>query len=117
MGQRDAGKRQLQLGKFDGTSIRRSLQSGAGRSCRFWDGEYLSSLIDYLHLNPVRAGLIELQANRSLSEYRWYYEVDALWITALAVAGKNLTSKSITSKNNTQSENYVERSSDYSARV
>ena len=37
----------------------------------FGNGEYLSNLIDYVHLNPVRAGLIELQANQSLSEYRW----------------------------------------------
>ena len=37
----------------------------------FGNGEYLSNLIDYVHLNPVRAGLIELQAKQSLSEYRW----------------------------------------------
>jgi hypothetical protein len=37
----------------------------------FGNGEYLSNLIDYVHLNPVRAGLIELQAKQSPSEYRW----------------------------------------------
>jgi putative transposase len=37
----------------------------------FGNGEYLSNLIDYVHLNPVRAGLIRLQAKESLSGYRW----------------------------------------------
>jgi putative transposase len=37
----------------------------------FGNGEYLSNLIDYVHLNLVRAGLIELEAKQNLSEYRW----------------------------------------------
>jgi putative transposase len=37
----------------------------------FGHGEYLSNLIDYVHLNPVRAGLIKLTGEQSLSEYRW----------------------------------------------
>src|SRR6202011_4262040 len=37
----------------------------------FVNGEYLSNLIDYVHLNPVRAGLIELQAKQSLSDHQW----------------------------------------------
>jgi putative transposase len=34
-------------------------------------GDYLGNLIDYVHLNPVRAGLIDLSGKQSLSDYRW----------------------------------------------
>jgi len=35
------------------------------------EGQYLHTLVDYVHLNPVRAGLIELESAQSLLDYRW----------------------------------------------
>lgn len=35
------------------------------------DPRYLATLLDYLHLNPVRAGLIRLRAGQRLLDYRW----------------------------------------------
>jgi REP element-mobilizing transposase RayT len=34
-------------------------------------GDYYQSLVDYLHLNPVRARLIDLAAGKSLLDYPW----------------------------------------------
>ncbi len=34
-------------------------------------GDYLSRLIDYVHLNPARAGLIDPSKGNSLLKYRW----------------------------------------------
>lgn len=32
---------------------------------------YLRTLLDYLHLNPVRAGLVRLRKGGRLLDYRW----------------------------------------------
>ena len=34
-------------------------------------GDYLCSLIDYVHLNPVRAGLVRLEEGMGLLDYPW----------------------------------------------
>lgn len=34
-------------------------------------GAYLHTLIDYVHLNPVRAGLVDLENAQSLLDYQW----------------------------------------------
>lgn len=35
------------------------------------DPHYFSTLLDYIHLNPVRAGIIKLQNGDDLRDYRW----------------------------------------------
>jgi REP-associated tyrosine transposase len=35
------------------------------------DGDYLLSLIDYVHLNPVRAGLVKVEEGMGLLDYPW----------------------------------------------
>jgi putative transposase len=37
----------------------------------FGSGAYLINLIDYIHLNPLRAGLIDSGAPQNLTNYRW----------------------------------------------
>jgi putative transposase len=39
-------------------------------SREFGSGDYLGNLIDYVHLNPIRAGIIDA-ANQSLMDYPW----------------------------------------------
>ena len=34
-------------------------------------GDYYCSLLDYIHLNPVRAGLISIQKQESVKDYPW----------------------------------------------
>ena len=36
----------------------------------FGSGDYLSNLIDYVHLNPIRAGILN-GTNQSLIDYPW----------------------------------------------
>jgi hypothetical protein len=40
-------------------------------SREFGSGDYLSNLIDYVHLNPIRAGIINAAATESLLDYQW----------------------------------------------
>ena len=35
------------------------------------EGYYYATLLDYLHLNPVRAGLVDLERGGSVLDYRW----------------------------------------------
>ena len=32
---------------------------------------YLGTVLDYLHLNPVRAGIVGARSGKSLQDYRW----------------------------------------------
>jgi hypothetical protein len=51
-----------------GSSVRRSLQSGhRGGEQR----HYYETLMDYSHLNPVRAGVIRPAAGQSLLDFAW----------------------------------------------
>lgn len=34
-------------------------------------GHYYSSLLDYIHLNSVRAGLVRVEAKESVLDYKW----------------------------------------------
>jgi putative transposase len=35
------------------------------------DSDYFGNLWDYIHLNPVRTGLVDPKAGIALSDYRW----------------------------------------------
>jgi hypothetical protein len=35
------------------------------------DGYYFETLLDYIHLNPVRAGLVKPQSRQSVMDYPW----------------------------------------------
>ena len=44
------------------------VDEGAGR---YGDTDYLSTLINYIHLNPVRAGMVDADKGRGLIDYSW----------------------------------------------
>ncbi len=52
-------------GRYKAISVQNEKNSGRG------GGEYLCALLDYIHLNPVRAGLVNSKNGLGLLEYPW----------------------------------------------
>jgi putative transposase len=76
--------------RADGTSERRFWQAGGGYDRNIVEERTLRAVVDYIHLNPVRRGLVERPGDWEWSSARWYegtrpvpLEIDATLPTAL----------------------------------
>ena len=56
----------------DGTEERRFWQAGGGYDRNIIDEKTAWKVIDYIHLNPVRRGLVERPEDWEWSSARWY---------------------------------------------
>ncbi len=56
--------RHLEWGRLFGDRYKAILVEGR-------QAHYYETMLDYIHLNPVRAGLVEAKAGQSILEYRW----------------------------------------------
>jgi putative transposase len=66
----------------DGTETFCFWQRGGGYDRNLWESRYIWSMIDYIHLNPVRRGLCERPE-------------DWVWSSARAYSGRGLSSDSL----------------------
>jgi len=65
----------LTTARADGTSERRFWQAGGGYDRNIIEPTTVRAVIDYIHLNPVRRGLVERPEDWEWSSSRWYADI------------------------------------------